>query len=72
MDNPFESATPEQKLSILTNELLTPIETIRGFAYIIKKDVESNNISTKKLLESIVIIAEMADKIKILRDQAVG
>jgi hypothetical protein len=72
MDNPFESVTPEQKLSILTNELLTPIETIRGFAYIIKKDVESNNISTEKLLESIIIIAEMADKIKNLRDQAVG
>lgn len=72
MNNLFESATPEQKLSILTNLLLTPIETIRGFAYIVKKDIESNNVSTEKLLESITIIIEMADKIKTLRDQAVG
>jgi len=72
MDNLFDSATPEQKLSILTNELLTPIEAIRGFAYIMKKDIESNNISNEKLLESINIIAEMADKIKVIRDQAVG
>jgi hypothetical protein len=72
VNNLFESATPEQKLSILTNLLLTPIETIRGFAYIVKKDIESNNVSTEKLLESITIIIEMADKIKTLRDQAVG
>jgi hypothetical protein len=72
VNNLFESATPEQKLSILTNLLLTPIETIRGFTHIVKKDIESNNVSTEKLLESITIIIEMADKIKTLRDQAVG
>jgi hypothetical protein len=38
----------------------------------VKKDIESNNVSTEKLLESITIIIEMADKIKTLRDQAVG
>ena len=72
MKNIFASATPEQKLAILTNELLTPIESIRGFAFIIKKGIESNNINQEEILEAINIIAEQADMMKVLRDQAVG
>lgn len=40
MNNQFDSATPKQKLSILTNEFRTPIEIIRGYASVIKKDIE--------------------------------
>jgi signal transduction histidine kinase len=68
VNNLFESATPEQKLSILTNELLTPIEVIRGFAAITKKEIESNNIDPARILNDINRIAEAADKIKKLRD----
>jgi signal transduction histidine kinase len=71
MTNSPDSAAPEQKLSILTAELLTPIEIIRGFAYIIKKDIETNNIDPDKLLEHINKIIEKADWIKELRDEAV-
>jgi hypothetical protein len=71
-DNFFDSKTPEQKLYILTAELITPIDLIRGLAYLIKKDVEVNNINPKDILERINKIAETADKIKDLRDQIVG
>lgn len=71
-DNFFDSKTPEQKLYTLTAELITPIDLIRGLAYLIKKDVEANNINPKDILERINKIAETADKIKDLRDQIVG
>ena len=64
MTNPYESATPEQKLAILSNELLTPIEVIRGFAYLIKKDIESNNIDPDKILDWINRIIEKSEWIK--------
>ena len=72
MDDYWRTATPEQKLSILTNELLTPIEIIRGISQLIKKDIESNNINSADLLEKITKIAEAAEKIKLLRDETVG
>ena len=72
MDDYWRTATPEQKLSILTNELLTPIEIIRGISQLIKKDIESNNINSADLLEKITMIAEAAEKIKLLRDETVG
>ena len=72
MDDYWRTATPEQKLSIITNELLTPIEIIRGVSQLIKKDIESNNINSADLLEKITMIAEAAEKIKLLRDETVG
>jgi len=71
MTNPLDSATPEQKLSILTNELLTPIEIIKGIAYLIKKDIEANNIDTDELLERINKIIEKADWVRKLREEIV-
>jgi hypothetical protein len=53
MEDPFASATPEQKLSILTNELRTPVEIIRGFAFIIKRDIESNKVEPTEILNDI-------------------
>ncbi len=64
MNNLFYSTTPEQKLSILGNELRTPVEIIRGFAFVIKKDIESNKVESMELLNDINRIAEAADKIK--------
>jgi len=71
MDNQFNSATPEQKLSILTNELRTPLEIIRGYASVIKKDIESNKVDPATILKEISQIAESADKIKELLDELI-
>jgi signal transduction histidine kinase len=71
MNNQFDSATPEQKLSILTNELRTPIEIIRGYASVIKKDIESNKFDSETVLKEIDRIAESADKIKKLLDELI-
>ena len=51
MSDAFRSATPEQKLSTLANELRTPVEIIRGFASVIKKDIEADKIDPAQLLE---------------------
>ena len=67
----FKSATPEQKLATLSNELLTPIEVISGFAYLIKNDIESKNIDPDKMLDCINRIIEKADWIKVLREEIV-
>ena len=72
MDDYWRTATLEQKLSIITNELLTPIEIIREISQLIKKDIESNKINSADLLEKITMIAEAAEKIKLLRDETVG
>ena len=71
MNNQFDSATPEQKLSILTNELRTPIEISRGYASVIKKDIESNKFDSETVLKEIDRIAESADKIKKLLDELI-
>ena len=71
MKNLFNSATPEEKLHVLTNELKVPIDIIRGYAALIKKDIESNRVEPEKLLNMINTIAETADKIKDLRDEFV-
>ena len=71
MNNQFDSATPEQKLSILTNELRTPIEIIRGYASVIKKDIESNKFDSETVLKEIDRIAESADKIKKILDELI-
>lgn len=65
----LKSATPEQKLYTLIAELKTPVEIIRGFAYIIKKDIETNNIDTAKMLEAINKIAEKTNYIKEICDE---
>ena len=71
MKNLFNSATPEEKLHVLTNELKVPIDIIRGCAALIKKDIESNKIEPEELLNKINTIAETADKIKELRDEII-
>ena len=63
MNNPFDSATPEQKLWNLTNELRTPVEIIRGYA--------SVKFDSETILKEIDRIAESADKIKKLLDELV-
>jgi signal transduction histidine kinase len=72
MNNSPESATPEQKLSILTNELRTPVEIIRGFASVIRMEIESDRINPAELLNEIITIAEAANKIKELLDEMVS
>lgn len=69
MEDPFDTTTPEQKLWNLTNELRTPVEIIRGYASVIKKDIESNKFDSETLLKEIDRIAESADKIKELLDE---
>jgi hypothetical protein len=71
MSDYFESATPEQKLKILTNELRTPVEIIRGTAEIIRTKNESLNIEPLGILSEINTITEAADKIKNLIDETV-
>ena len=71
MNNPFNSPTPEQKLNILANELRTPIEIICGLAFVMKKNIESNNVESANILRDINSIAEAADKIKQLLDEVV-
>ena len=65
----LNSATPEQKLYTLIIELKTPIEVIRGFARIIKKDIETNNIDPTKMLEAVNKIIEKADWVKEISDE---
>jgi len=69
MTDPLDSATPEQKPAILSSELLTPIEVIKGFAYLMKKDIESNNIDPDKTLEYNNKIIKEAEWIKEVRDE---
>jgi len=71
MDNPFESATPEQKLSILTNELRIPIEIIHDFAEVIRINIKSNRLEPTEILNKVDTITEAADKIKNLLDETV-
>ena len=72
MDNYFKSATPEQKLNTLTNELRIPVEIIRGLAAVIKRNIESNKIESAEILNDINRITEAADKIKHLLDEMVS
>jgi signal transduction histidine kinase len=72
MNKSLKSASPEQKLSILTNELRTPVEIIRGYAAVIRKEIESNSIEPAELLNEINTIAEAADNIKKLLDEMVS
>ena len=69
MFNQYKSATAEQKLSILTAGLTTPVDIIRGLAFTIKKDIESNRMDPDDLLKRVNQIAEMADKIKRLHNE---
>ena len=69
--NQFSSASPEKRLSILTNEVRTPVEIIRGLVAVIKKDIESNNVKPTEFLNEINTIAEAADKIKELLDDLI-
>ena len=71
MSDYFDSATPEQKLSILGNELRTPVEVIRGYASVIKKHVESNKVDPTEILNDINQIGKAADKIKKLLDELI-
>ena len=71
MTNPYASATPEQKLSILSAELLTPIEVIGGFAQLMKKDIETNNINPDEMLERINVIIDKVEWIKELREDII-
>ena len=68
-DNFLDSRTPEQKLWTLAHEIATPIETIRGFAFIIKKDIESNKVNPEEILRDIKIISEAADKLHKLLEE---
>lgn len=72
MDNPLDSATTEQKLSILTNELRTPIEIIHGFAQVIKTNSSSQTIEQSGILQEIDHITAAADRIKNLLDDVVS
>ena len=71
MNDHFRKATSEQKFAILVNELRTPLEVIRGLAAVMTKDIESNCVETKKLLNDLGGIANAADKIKELLEEAV-
>lgn len=70
MNNPLQS--PEQKLSTLINVLRTPVEIIRGFASVMRKEIDSDNINPADLLNEITTIAEAADKIEELLDEMVS
>jgi nitrogen-specific signal transduction histidine kinase len=70
-ENIFASKSPEQKLNTLTAELQTPIEVIRGYAYILKKDIESDQINPEDILKKISTIIEKAERIKELCLEAV-
>ncbi|HSK86993.1 MAG TPA: hypothetical protein VK880_01450 [Anaerolineales bacterium] len=72
MFNSLKSATPEQKLYTLSAELVTPIDIIRGYAYLIKKDIESNKIDPEDILKNINIIIETADKLKKVRAEIIN
>ncbi len=72
MDNHSTSATPEQKLYTLTNEILTPIHTIRGFAQLLKMDIETAKLDSHDLVKKVNKIIEAADKIEKFRNEALG
>ena len=72
MTDPLDSATPEQKLRILTAELRMPVEIIRGFAEIIRTKNESQNIEPSGILQEINSITDAANKIKNLLDEMVS
>ena len=70
-NEPLSSPTPGQKLYILSSQLKGLIESIRLDAMLIKKNIESSNITPETLLKDITRIAEVADKIRELPDQVI-
>jgi hypothetical protein len=68
-ENYFGDASPEQKLHLMTAELRTPVEIIRGCA----ESIRTTNLSQKLEPEGILInaISEAADRIKNLLDEMV-
>jgi len=68
MDNPYDSATPEQKLWMLRTEIITPLSVITGYTNVIRKDIESKNIDPDELLKEINYIEKSAKKIRELLD----
>ena len=65
----FASATSEQKIRILQNEMTTPIEVIRGYAALIKKQV--SGMDNQELVEYVKSIEKAAKRLKMLRN-AIG
>jgi hypothetical protein len=72
MNDQLKNIASEQKFAVLVNELRTPIEIIRGLAAVMKKDIESSKVEAKKLLNELSGIADAAEKIKELLEEAVG
>jgi hypothetical protein len=64
----YNSAEPEQKLSILRMEMTMPISTIQGYAALIKKRCESSKTQPAELRDWIDQIAEAANHLKELLD----
>ncbi|HSL28824.1 MAG TPA: hypothetical protein VK900_06450 [Anaerolineales bacterium] len=64
MDNPLPNATPDQKLAILRNEILTPLAIIQGCAAILQKHFEREAPKSADLIECIEGISKSSAKIK--------
>lgn len=69
MTNPYDSATPEQKLWMLRSEIIAPTILIAGWAKVTQKDIEANSITPDEILKRLNTIEESAKKIKDLLDQ---
>ena len=68
-NNLFPSATPEQKLRILSSEMATPIEIIRGCIAILKRHHESISDDQEDLRKCINAIEEAATYLQGLREE---
>jgi hypothetical protein len=62
----FASLTPEQRLMAVMSEMLTPLEIIRGYAALIKK--QANNTDNQELVEYTEEIEKAAERLKMLRN----
>lgn len=71
MDNQLNSTTPEQQLRSLVAMLRTPVETIRGFAEIIKLHCHANNSESQMILNAINPISDAANQMKEFLDETI-
>ena len=62
----FRSASPEERLKILRIEMSIPIEIIRGYTALIKK--QANSMDNQELIGFVEKIEQAAERLKMLRD----
>ena len=69
MDNPFDSANPEQTFWAFRSEILAPLLVIKGYSKLIQDDIASKDVDIDDVIKGIKIIEDSANKINGMLDE---